>query len=266
MGLIRIARDGVSRIINLEFLISAELDETTKTVVLRLIEGETISISGKDADRVWTALMLEAEPEPDEDDETEEDETTVDLESINLEISELEDRLQSASAIRFYEGQRLRDSAKVLGRYWTSKEKREFAEQITTTRGRAYAVADEAERVALSANVEDCLTAVFANSTSVRTVLRKIINVEADLRRTKRLTDEFKEKRRNARERAAWYRAKKKLDEVRVAEASGSLLKKEKFTKQAQAMLKQDWATVFPKERTPDIGSFDPEKGHLADL
>lgn len=112
MGLIRIARDGVSRIINLEFLISAELDETTKTVVLRLIEGETISISGKDADRVWTALMLEAEPEPDEDDETEEDETTVDLESINLEISELEDRLQSASAIRFYEGQRLRDSAK----------------------------------------------------------------------------------------------------------------------------------------------------------
>jgi hypothetical protein len=56
---------------------------------------------------------------------------------------------------------------------------------------------------------------------------------------------------REAKERVAWYRAKKKLSEYAVAEAGGSSKKAGKLAAEATEILKQDWSLVFPGESPP---------------
>ena len=56
---------------------------------------------------------------------------------------------------------------------------------------------------------------------------------------------------RLVKERLAWFRARKRLDEADVAEAGGRIIKSEKLRREAAVLLKQDWAEVFPGEKPP---------------
>lgn len=69
------------------------------------------------------------------------------------------------------------------------------------------------------------------------------------------LVDNKGEDRRSAQERPAWHRAKKKLDESRVVEAGGSHIKGEKYKREAEIILKQDWTLIFPDEQPPQLES-----------
>ncbi len=56
---------------------------------------------------------------------------------------------------------------------------------------------------------------------------------------------------RQAKTRAAGYRAQKKLDEAAVAEAGGNPKKAARLRAEAVVVLLQDWAGAFPGEPAP---------------
>jgi hypothetical protein len=56
--------------------------------------------------------------------------------------------------------------------------------------------------------------------------------------------------------RAAWYRAKKKIDESSVILAGGKKTKAISKINEAQVLLQQDWEIAFPGEKTPIIPNY----------
>jgi hypothetical protein len=67
------------------------------------------------------------------------------------------------------------------------------------------------------------------------------------------LTPEPTQKIREGKERAAWFRARKKLDDADIAEAADKKTKASRMRNEAQAMLKQDWKHAFKNEPVPVI-------------
>ena len=58
---------------------------------------------------------------------------------------------------------------------------------------------------------------------------------------------------RQTKERLAWYRAKKKIDEAAVLEAADRTIKSASCRKEAQVLLQQDWQWVFINEQCPTL-------------
>ena len=59
---------------------------------------------------------------------------------------------------------------------------------------------------------------------------------------------------REAKEQAAWFRARKRLDDAAVAQAGAQVGKRAfKLRSEAAVMLQQDWARVFPGEIPPPL-------------
>ncbi|MCA1631826.1 MAG: hypothetical protein LC785_15435 [Acidobacteria bacterium] len=255
MNFLRVTHDGVSSVINLALVIQARYEQSSQQLHIKFTNGETVTLLGEEGERVWMLLSLEAGADDDYD--PDEDEVVGDFDIINQEISDLENQVKNNSVTRTWDAQRLRNSADELGNYWTSKKKKELAEEIKGVKARAYSVADEAEISAYTNMVDACLAATFTTSASVKSILRKLNQTEDELKRGKKLTDALKQKIRKGKERAAWYRAKKKLDEARVAEAGGNIIKHDKYRREAEALLRQDWSVIFPSEQSPDVDSFD---------
>jgi hypothetical protein len=46
-------------------------------------------------------------------------------------------------------------------------------------------------------------------------------------------------------------------DDSRVAEAGGNRVKGEKYKREAEMMLKQDWTLIFPDEQPPELEGTD---------
>jgi len=74
------------------------------------------------------------------------------------------------------------------------------------------------------------------------------------LRSKGKLTPELEKKIRAGKERAALFRTIKKLKEAEVI-ANENKPKHEKLIKEADVLLKQDWAEFFPGETPPDLSS-----------
>ena len=66
-----------------------------------------------------------------------------------------------------------------------------------------------------------------------------------------KLTPELQQRIQQGRERAARFRAEKKLADARVAEAAGRSQTSVRLKKEATALLAQDWEAFFPGETPP---------------
>jgi hypothetical protein len=245
--------------IALELIVSARYDEGKQQLHIEFLNGQKMSLAGEEAERVWALLSRESELYEDDNhgeiDGADEDEVTDDFEDINRDMADLETQLADGNITRLWEGQRLRDSARNLGSYWPGKKKRALSDEIKKVKERALAIADQAEMAALSNMINECLRAAFTSSVSVASTVKKLTEAQVELQRRKKLTPELKQQIREGKERAARHRARKKLNDAQIAKAGGSLIKYEKYRREAEAILKQDWGTIFPKDQPPSFES-----------
>lgn len=257
MELYKLMRDGKMTLINGDNILIIDYEEQEQKLAVRFINGETITLSGSDATSAWELFKDEAitndhneEAETEGEDEEEDEDQ---FESINREISVLELQVQRGSVTRIWDAHSLRRSADELDEYWNAKEKRKYKDELKAVRERAYAVADEAETVALTNRIDECARKPIVNNSSVKSILGQLNEAENELKKGRKLTDELRGKIRNAKERVAWHRTKKKLSDAEVALAGGNPAKADKCRREASTTIKQDWAEVFPNEEPPEI-------------
>lgn len=267
MALYKVTHEGKPTLVNGDNVLTLTYDEQAQQLIIKFINGETLTLSNDSAAEAWRFFSYEILNDAVEggDDESsgvndssesdDEDDDEDPFESINRDIAMLERQVQRNLVTRTYEANSLRRYADDLDEYWKPKKKRELKSQLKEVRARAYAVADAAETQALTNTIRQCLTAQIVNTQSAKVLLRDLEEAEDTLRKTDRLTDELSQNIRRARERVAWHRAKKKLDDAGVAAASGNQKKSDKLRLEADTMLKQDWATVFPDETPPALES-----------
>jgi predicted nucleic acid-binding protein len=242
MPFIKITHDGIPSVTNPELILSAGYEEADQRLQIKFAGGETIIIQGQEAERVWALFGRESELYEDDDqgeiDGADEDEVTDDFEDINREMVDLETQLADGNITRLWTGQRLRYSARNLGSYWPTKKKRALSKEIKKVKERAFAIADQPEMAALSNMINECLRAAFTSSVSVASTVKKLTEVQVELQRRKKLTPELKQQIREGKERAARHRARKKLNDAQIAKVGGSLIKYERYEREAEAILK----------------------------
>lgn len=257
MSFIKFTQDGKSSVMNLSFVVRAEYEEKDKILTIKFSDGETTTLNSDEAERVWDLLVGECELDDsylhEAADELDDDETVDDFEQINEELANLQAQISEGSITRPWVAERLRNNAKDLGRYWPRRKKRELAAELKNIKETANAVADQAEMVAYSNVIDQCMTTAFATNASVTSTVKRLSEAGAELQRRKLLTPELKQRIRAAKERAALHRANKKLQEAQVAKAGGSAIKYEKYKREAEAILKQDWARYSLKIGLPHL-------------
>ena len=265
MSFVKITQDGMLSVINLAFVIRADYKERDKTLAIKFSDGETMTLNADEAERVWELIVGECELDDEylreAVDELDDDETVDDFEQIKEELATLQAQVLEGSVTRPWAAERLRNDAKELGRYWPSKKKRGLADELKKIKETANAVADQAEIVAYSNVIDQCMTTAFTTSASVTSTVKRLIEAGAELQRRKLLTPELTQRIRDAKQRAALHRANKKLQEAHVAKAGGSVIKYEKYKREAEVILKQDWLAIFPKERAPSLDSLEDADG-----
>lgn len=263
---IKSTHEGLPIVLNMDLIASAGFEEASKQLHIKFSGGDEMTLVGEEAERVWGIFSRESDrnehDDRDELDDPDDDEVTDDFEHINQEIADLETQLADGNITRLWVGQRLRDTARSLGSFWPTKKKRALSEEIKKVKEKALAIADQAEMAALSNTVNECLMAAFTSSASVTSTVKKLTEVQVELQRRKKITPELKQQIRAGKERAARHRARKKLNDAQIAKAGGSLIKYDRYTREAEAIFKQDWATIFPKDQVPQFESLqnaDPQ-------
>jgi hypothetical protein len=259
MELVKITHDGKPTLINGDHVISVAYEEEKQRLEIKLITGEALMLDGDDAVGAWTTFSAEAiNDDSDSEDErdglnadNEDEEEREPFERINHELDDLENQLKRNLTTRSWEARLLRDKTNEMDEYWGKKKRKEHAEELKRVKERANALAEEAEIQAHTNTINKCMTAQIINASSVKSILRDLDNSADELRLKDKLSDELSQKVRTAKERLAWHRAKKKLDESRVAEAGGSHIKGEKYKREAETLLEQDWTLIFPNEQPP---------------
>jgi hypothetical protein len=150
----------------------------------------------------------------------------------------------------------LRRSADALGVRWPQALKDQFAGDVNEVRHLAYAATDQAEMQEDLRIIANCSVEPLINAQQVLRVLRDLIEVDSRLRAQNRLTPKIELDLRRANGRAAWYRARRKLEEAEVAAAGGNERKAAKLRAEGTVLLRQDWRQVFPGEEPPPVESF----------
>lgn len=115
-------------------------------------------------------------------------------------------------------------------------------------------LADEAEVAAYIHALKAARTQPIHSASTVRSILAELESTAAALKKRERWTEELDRILVEAKERAARFRAQRKLDEAEVALAGASHRKAERLRNAAAVLLAQDWALAFPGETpTPTI-------------
>lgn len=173
------------------------------------------------------------------------------LERVRQEASGMADVIRRNVPLDGWRARELRRSADQLGSRWPESIRSQFAGDLNETRHLAYDAADRAEFKACTDTVDQCNSELLINAQQVLRIIRDLVDVEESLKRQERLTPELQAHLRAAKERAAWYRAQKKLDEAEVALAGENQRKEIKLRAEAEVLLKQDWYQVFPDDPSP---------------
>jgi hypothetical protein len=146
----------------------------------------------------------------------------------------------------------LRDTADTIGDYWDSKElKAEFSEKIAQLKIAAEEIADELDSAYLLTRLDTLAEADIRGQVSAYDLIGELERLSKELNQLEALTPEATQKIRDGKERAAWFRARKKLDDADIAEAAGKITKASSLRSEAQAMLKLDWKRAFKNETPP---------------
>ncbi|MDQ1613266.1 MAG: hypothetical protein QOG00_3197 [Pyrinomonadaceae bacterium] len=276
MELYKTTHNGKVALINGNHILTVNFDEDEKQLVIKFDNGETISFSGDEAVAAWDTFTSEIINEEFEDDDKEkpatdlnqdeEDEERDPFEDIKRELATIGLQVERRSITSTWDARSLREHAEELGSDWDSKQRKKLKSELNQIREQAYALADEAETIALDNTIDECLTTPIVNTSTVKSILRTLNKAEEDLKRSNKMTDDLSHKIRNAKERLAWFRTKKKLDDAAVTLAGGNQRKSEKYRREAALLIKQDWAEVFPGEPAPEISIDDKSETGQAQL
>lgn len=147
----------------------------------------------------------------------------------------------------------LRWRADSFGNGWSEALRTEYAKKIQDWKKEAYTLADEIEVLSNIETIDECAKAIIHSVSSVQSVLSQLQRATTLLKQKNRMTSELERLIRRAKEKVAWFRARKKLNEAEVAQAGGGQNKAEKLRKEASVLIRQDWSSVFPDEEPPSL-------------
>jgi hypothetical protein len=147
----------------------------------------------------------------------------------------------------------IRDESETLDKDWDEEIKAKCADRLGAVRREALEIADELETAAHLNNIKAALHRRISNVLSIQRIREEMMEATAFLQQKGNLTPELQQRIRQGQERAARFRADKKLADARVAEAAGRSQTNERLRKEAAAVLAQDWEAFFPNETPPQI-------------
>jgi hypothetical protein len=136
---------------------------------------------------------------------------------------------------------------------WPDDVRRELADELNKIKQEANEVVElmdinNAKETILSQNKDT----VYNINTRSR-MLEDLSRAALILEKYNAMTEELRSEIKRNRERCAWYRAKKKLAEIEIAESVGRREKANRLKSEAQAILNQDWAQIFSGKEPPKI-------------
>ena len=120
------------------------------------------------------------------------------------------------------------------------------AQAIAAAKAEAREVATQVELVYLTARIRDAGSLLIATAAAVLKVYGTVNRALEALQRSGQLTPGLEAEGRAAKERAARFRAQKKLDEAEVSEAGGNAKKATRLRAEAGVVWAQDFAKAFP--------------------
>jgi len=201
-----------------------------------------------------SSLKNESEDEL-EDEEFAREQAVNDIEDFEGEIARAKRELTKPITSNSM-AENLRYTADTLGDgdYWDLKEiKAEFSEKIIQLKTSAEELAKKIDRAYLLYRLDLILESDVRSQVGAYDLLEMLDDISKELKQADMLTPELMQKIREGKERAAWFRARKKLDNADIAEAAGKIIKAPRMRDEAQAMLKQDWKRAFKNEPVPTI-------------
>ncbi len=118
----------------------------------------------------------------------------------------------------------------------------------------AHRIADQAESRYWACTLERLAREPLSSAAGLTKRLTTIDAAVAGLKQLGVLSPTLIAMARDAKEQAAWFRARKRLDDAAVAQAGAQVGKRAfKLRSEAAVMLQQDWARVFPGEIPPPL-------------
>lgn len=148
----------------------------------------------------------------------------------------------------------LRSAAERCGEEMDPRLQPALLPTIRALKEEAFSLADEAEICGYTIDLRDLAKRVIHNAANVRRIIAEADATAEALQKRKRYSEDHKHLWRQAKERAARFRADKKREEAEVAAAGGNELKAQKaqrLLREADVLLRQDWAQAFPGETPP---------------
>jgi hypothetical protein len=234
----------------------------TKTLFLKEVRRIATLPDAEALEEIESLLKLlksdEASLSNDNENEAE-DEQFEKQQALN-EITDFEDDIASAKReltepiTSDYTAENLRDAADRLGDDWDSKElKVEFSDKISRLKTSAEEIADELDRSYLLYCLDIILESDVRSQIGAYDLMERLDHISKKFKLAEILAPEVVQKIRHGKERAAWFRARRKLDDADIAEAADKKAKASNMRNEARAMLKQDWKHAFKDEPAPAI-------------
>jgi hypothetical protein len=253
---------GKPTIVNLLFMTSATYDEEAQRLTINFNGGGSVDIEGQDAVDVWEAVTSDPSDSTtgEDDDDGGESGTAagenledaeigedITVESIKRQIADLEDQIQLNRVDRSSGAFNLRYAIELL------EKRKPQTEEMERIREKALAVAKAAEIIYYRQRINRFAATPITNISAMKSLLNRLENAKDGLSKWGGMTEEDQRHVRSVKERFAWNRAQKKLEDAKVAEAGGNFKKAEKLKREAAEVIKQDWTYVFPGEPVPSI-------------
>jgi hypothetical protein len=251
---------GKPTIVNLLFMTSATYDEEAQRLTINFNGGGAVDIEGQDAVEVWEAVTSGLSDSATDEDGGEEEGAVVEggLENAEMETGSLIERI--TRQIIDLENQIQLNRVDGNGGVITLKyevglleKKKPQTEEMESLREKAIAVANVAEIMYYQQRINKFSATPITNISAMKSLLNRLEKAKDALSEKGGMTEEIQTQVRSVKERFAWNRAQKKLEDSRVAEAGGNLKKAEKLRREAAEVIKQDWTYVFPGEPVPNI-------------
>lgn len=167
------------------------------------------------------------------------------------EIEKLRNAIEDPVLLAPWQPALIRQQADQLDQ-WLAIDPR-HTERVGQLRATVAKVAADAEYALARRSMADALTRPIHSTASARSILAGVEDSRQQLMRLGRLTGENDALLRQAKERAAWYRSRKCLDDAEVAAAGGNTKKVTKLRAEAAVLLRQDWNDAFPGEQPPAV-------------
>jgi hypothetical protein len=175
------------------------------------------------------------------------------LEELREELNELRADVTKGDELEVGEGESIQRRILYAGYNWSPATRRALEAEVAELQRQASGIAEEVEPAAHRQLVEECKAKTFYNTVSVEDLYRELRSAEEFFAKNGGVPADIARSIREAKERGAWFRARRKLNEAEIASAAGNARKAERLRKEAAAMLEQDWRHAFPGEPAPPI-------------